>query len=171
MRPVIGAGRSTGGAEAPPQAAAQALPVPAPARPAAEVVPATGDPAVDAQARYVRLTRHALLAWRDAATAALDPAIAPREVPRRPLPLWPDAAVRTLPLAAWQEGELFVTLMRIQNEGDAELALDPRRFRGQWRAATVEQPRLAARDRDADAALVVLVSERPAADVLEEIRP
>ena len=77
----------------------------------------------------------------------------------------------TLPLAAWQEGELFVTLMRIQNEGDAELALDPRRFRGQWRAATVEQPRLAARDRDADAALVVLVSERPAADVLEEIRP
>ncbi len=158
-------------AEAPPQAAAQALPVPAPARPAAEVVPATGDPAVDAQARYVRLTRHALLAWRDAATAALDPAIAPREVPRRPLPLWPDAAVRTLPLAAWQEGELFVTLMRIQNEGDAELALDPRRFRGQWRAATVEQPRLAARDRGADAALVVLVSERPAADVLEEIRP
>lgn len=158
-------------AEAPPQAAAQALPVPAPARPAAEVVPATGDPAVDAQARYVRLTRHALLAWRDAATAALDPAIAPREVPRRPLPLWPDAAVRTLPLAAWQEGELFVSLMRMQNEGDAELTLDPRRFRGQWRAATVEQPRLAARDRGADAALVVLVSERPAADVLEEIRP
>jgi general secretion pathway protein D len=158
-------------AEAPPQAAAQALPVPAPARPAAEVVPATGDPAVDAQARYVRLTRHALLAWRDAATAALDPAIAPREVPRRPLPLWPDASVRTLPLAAWQEGELFVTLMRMQNEGDAELALDPRRFRGQWRAATVEQPRLAARDRGADAALVVLVSERPAADILEERRP
>ncbi|MCK6409134.1 MAG: DUF3438 family protein [Thauera sp.] len=158
-------------AEAPPQAAAQALPVPAPARPAAEVVPATGDPAVDAQARYVRLTRHALLAWRDAATAALDPAIAPREVPRRPLPLWPDASVRTLPLAAWQEGELFVTLMRMQNEGDAELVLDPRRFRGQWRAATVEQPRLAARDRGADAALVVLVSERPAADILEERRP
>lgn len=149
----------------------QALPVPVPARPAAAAVPATDDPAVDAQARYVRLTRHALLAWRDAATAALDPAIAPREVPRRPLPLWPDAAVRTLPLAAWQEGELFVTLMRVQNEGDAELALDPRRFRGQWRAATVEQPRLAARDRGADAALVVLVSERPAADVLEEIRP
>lgn len=158
---------------APAVPAAQAVPVApqAPAHPVAAPVPASGDPAADVQARYVRLTRHALLAWRDAATAALDPTIAAREVPRRPLPLWPEAAVRSLPLAAWQDGELFATLVRVQNEGDTELALDPRRFRGQWRAATVEHPRLAARDRSGDAALVVLVSDRPAADILEEERP
>lgn len=75
----------------------------------------------------------------------------------RPMHLVRGAPVVATPIAGWEEAGLFVTAVRIRNEWDRPVPLDPRRVVGKWRAAAFHHNLLPA---GSDTALY-LVSDVP----------
>jgi len=75
--------------------------------------------------------------------------------------LYRGAALQATPLASWKGGLFYVTAVKIQNQTDAALTLDPRRFRGQWRSRTLQHTGLSAYLSETDTTTVYLVSDRP----------
>lgn len=129
-------------------------------------------PAEQRNSRFVRLTRHALLALRDPTRAvSQDPTIAPRQVDDQVVDLWPQASVRSMPVGAWQDGRYHATVLRVVNDSAEATELDVRRLRGHWLAATVEHSRLDGVGRGEDSGLLVLVSDKPFAEALLEATP
>lgn len=126
----------------------------------------------DATARYVRLTRHALLAQHAPDEAARrDPTIGARSVPASTPPLWPDLRLATSALGAWQDGDLHATVLRLENRSLKPMEVDLAQLRGRWLAATVERRTLTPWDTRDSTATLVLISDRPYAEALEENRP
>jgi integrating conjugative element protein (TIGR03749 family) len=75
-------------------------------------------------------------------------------------------AVDATPLAAWRSGSLYVTAVKLKNRLDEPVDLDPRRLRGQWRAAAFQHGRLAPRGDLRDTSAVYLVSTQPYPEAL-----
>ncbi|THF62680.1 DUF3438 family protein [Pseudothauera rhizosphaerae] len=158
-------------------AAADAPPAPgaAPAAPGAAPAAATPTGRTDGEdptARYIRLTRHALLARRAPEEAARTaPAIAAQDVPQGLQELWPEPGIQAVALEAWRDGGLHATVVRLVNNSLRPIDIDPTRLRGHWLAATAERARLAPLDAADSAMLVVLLSDRPFAQALAGVRP
>ena len=91
------------------------------------------------------------------------PGVRPVPVRRRPEPLVEGGAVEARPEAAWTDGALYVTAVRLTNRTREPVVLDPRRLRGRWLARTllysVLQP--TGDPQVADTALVFLLSPQP----------
>ncbi len=130
-----------------------------------EAVPAPG---------YVALARHAVQAlYAPGRRPAPAPGIRPRPVADRPVALFrcraaaPAAcgdATEARPLAAWEAGPHFVTALEVRNRLARALELDPRDIRGDFAAAAIVHPRLAAAGSPQDATAVVLISALPFAE-------
>jgi integrating conjugative element protein (TIGR03749 family) len=75
-------------------------------------------------------------------------------------------AVDATPLAAWRSGALYVTAVKLRNRIAEPVDLDPRRLRGQWRAAAFQHGRLAPRGDPKDTGAVYLVSTQPYPEAL-----
>ncbi|AGA89492.1 type II secretory pathway, component PulD [Thioflavicoccus mobilis 8321] len=75
----------------------------------------------------------------------------------RPFFLVPDPALESLPRRSWREGALYVTAVEVRNRATVAKSLDERGFSGQWLAAAVQTPTIAAGAHTH----VYLVSDRP----------
>ena len=65
------------------------------------------------------------------------------------------------PIAAWQKGRLFVTAVRLQNQTQQSIILDPLQLRGRWHAATFQHGILKAHGSTEDTTAVYLISDQP----------
>ena len=120
---------------------------------------------------YVALARYAVQALYAAGhRPAQVPGIRPRPVAERPVALFrcraaaPAAcgdATEARPLAAWEARPYFVTALEVRNRLPRALELDPRDIRGDFAAAAIVHPRLAAAGDPHDATAVVLISALP----------
>jgi integrating conjugative element protein (TIGR03749 family) len=75
--------------------------------------------------------------------------------------LYRGGEVSTVPLATWKSGSLYVTAVRVTNEMNIPVELDPRLFRGQWRSRTLQHGRVGQKGLETDTTTVYLVSDRP----------
>ncbi|WMY72481.1 TIGR03749 family integrating conjugative element protein [Buttiauxella selenatireducens] len=73
--------------------------------------------------------------------------------------LLPTEAVTAAPLAAWQQGALTVTAVKLQNQRQARIDLDPRALQGQFLTATFQHRWLGAKGTPEDTTVVYLVTE------------
>jgi len=75
--------------------------------------------------------------------------------------LYRGGELRSIPLASWKGGDLYLTAVKIQNKTTLPVILDPRLFRGQWRSRTLQHGSLSRYHTEADTSTVYLVSARP----------
>ncbi len=68
--------------------------------------------------------------------------------------------VEAIPIAAWRKGRLFVTAVRLVNQTQHPITLDPRDLRGRWRTAAFQHSRLKANGSSADTTVLYLVSDQ-----------
>ena len=147
----------------------------APARPLRIRAEESESPAAAAPAPgYVALARYAVQAlYAPGHRPAQVPGIRSRPVADRPLALFrcraaaPAAcgdATETRALAAWEARPYFVTALEVRNRLERALELDPRDIRGDFAAAAIVHPRLAAAGDPRDATAVVLISALPFAE-------
>ncbi len=69
--------------------------------------------------------------------------------------------VDATPIAAWRKGRLFVTAVRLQNQTQQPIILDPLQLRGRWHAATFQHGVLKAHGNTEDTTAVYLISDQP----------
>lgn len=156
---------------------ADALQPPAPPTdqpPATEAAEAVIDPATDDSPPtydYVTLTRFAaqqLYAPERLLTRLSLPGVTRVPVRRQAPDLYRGGAVTAEPLTAWTDGTLHITAVRLSNQTDQAVTLDPRDLRGRWLARALLVSELAPRN-DAlgrDRAVVFLLSPLPFAEAL-----
>lgn len=78
-----------------------------------------------------------------------------------------DAPLETVPVASWRgRGGLYVTSVRVRNQTDQSLALDPRFAVGQWLTATFHHHGLAPAGKPGDTSTLYLISDRPFLEAL-----
>ncbi len=65
------------------------------------------------------------------------------------------------PLVAWRAGNLYVTAVKLTNQSDRAMTLDPRALRGTWLTAAFQHNRLLPGGDEADTTAVYLISARP----------
>ena len=123
-----------------------------------KTIPASALPQPAPAPGYVDLVRHAaqrLYAperlWTDRAGIRTLP------VDRSPQRLIRGVRVDARPIAAWEDGGLVVTAVRIDNLEERTIRLDPRNVVGQWRAAAFQHGRL----QPGAATALYLVADRP----------
>jgi integrating conjugative element protein (TIGR03749 family) len=75
--------------------------------------------------------------------------------------LYRGGEVLTTPLASWKSGTLYVIAVKVTNNMNMSLELDPRLFRGQWRSRTLQHARVGRKGLETDTTTVYLVSDRP----------
>ena len=75
--------------------------------------------------------------------------------------LYRGGEVTTIPLAVWKSGSLYITAVKVVNNMDIPVALDPRLFRGQWRSRTLQHGQVGRKGLETDTTTVYLVSDRP----------
>lgn len=117
---------------------------------------------------YMALTRYAArhVYAPQRLTAGL-PGIArvPLGTPRADRRFIRGGAIVAVPLAAWRAhnngASLYVSAVKLTNATRDALVLDPRRLRGEWRAATFQHTVLAPAGNAADTTTVYLISDRP----------
>lgn len=69
--------------------------------------------------------------------------------------------IEATPIAAWRSGRLFVTAIRLKNQGHTAVELDPRNIRGRWLTATFQHGRLHPAGSELDTTALYLISNRP----------
>lgn len=131
----------------------------------------TDDDSADSQSEnlgYVSLTRYAAQQLYAPKRLLLDlPGVSRTRLNvRESIPLLRGGAVEATPLASWRGGGLYVTAVKLRNDTEGPVVLDPRDLRGRWLAATFQHARLLPRGDEADTTCVYLVSARPFAESL-----
>jgi general secretion pathway protein D len=107
----------------------------------------------------VRSAAEAMAAGGEGATR--NPALAPVPLPEPgPFVLSDDGALETRAERSWRGDGRYVTAVAVRNRADTAQVVDERRFRGEWLAAAVVDPRLA----PGASTRVYLVSRRPFAE-------
>ena len=90
-------------------------------------------------------------------------------VDERPVNLVRGEAIQATPLIAWRSGNLYVTAVRLRNQGYSSVILDPRDLRGLWLAAAFQHARLLPKGDEADTTAVYLISAKPFEHALQGI--
>ena len=75
--------------------------------------------------------------------------------------LYRGGELKSTPLASWKGGGLYITAVKLQNQTNQSLTLDPRLFRGQWRSRTLQHTGLSRLHTESDTTTVYLISDRP----------
>ncbi len=65
------------------------------------------------------------------------------------------------PWVAWRAGDLYVTAVKLTNQAEQAVTLDPRALRGDWLTVAFQHNRLLPRGDEADTTAVYLISARP----------
>lgn len=86
-------------------------------------------------------------------------AVAPVRLPTTVTTLLPTEPVRATPLAAWRQGDMTVTAVKLQNRATHRVTLDPRQLQGQFVAATFQHSWLGEQGSPEDTTVVYLVTE------------
>lgn len=114
---------------------------------------------------YVALTRFAAKKLYAPKRLAADiPGIVRVAVSTEPRALVRGADIEARALASWRAGPLYVTAVRLTNQGPRAHTLQARMLRGDWLTATFQHHRLHAPGRDAHTTAVYLISARPFAE-------
>jgi integrating conjugative element protein (TIGR03749 family) len=71
------------------------------------------------------------------------------------------AMISAKPVAAWKKNSLYVTAIELKNLSSEWIALDPRKIRGKWQAATFQYTQLQPRGSEYDTSALYLISDRP----------
>lgn len=69
--------------------------------------------------------------------------------------------VRTLPIAAWRTGSLYVTALSVRNNRANRVSLDPRELRGHWKAILFHHGQLMPKGQVGDNTTLYLISNKP----------
>jgi integrating conjugative element protein (TIGR03749 family) len=75
--------------------------------------------------------------------------------------LYRGALMRATPIAAWRGDSLYVTAVKLQNQSQAPIELDPLEVRGGWRSITFQHGRLLAKGNESDTTVVYLTCDHP----------
>ena len=75
--------------------------------------------------------------------------------------LYRGGGLKYTPLASWKGGGMYVTAIKLQNNTQFTIHLDPRLFRGQWRSRTLQHASLSRYKNESDTTTVYLLSDRP----------
>ncbi len=62
---------------------------------------------------------------------------------------------------AWRAGDLYLTAVKLTNQAEQAVTLDPRALRGKWLTAAFQHNRLFPHGDEADTTVVYLISARP----------
>jgi len=89
------------------------------------------------------------------------PGIVRVPVSRDPVALYHGGTVEAIPLVAWRAKGLYITAVKLTNQSEQSLILDPRNLRGIWLTATLQHHRLFPKGDEADTTAVYLISARP----------
>ena len=138
----------------------------APAAVAAGTVTAPKMPTYD----YGALTRFAAQSlYAPRRLAPTLPGVFQAPVDGRPIDLVRGESIQATPLIAWRSGNLYITAVRLRNQGYSSVILDPRSLRGLWLAATFQHARLFPKGDEADTTAVYLISAKPFEHALQGI--
>ena len=115
---------------------------------------------------YVTLTRFAAQqlyapARIAAAAAQQQPTVGRIAIARSAVPLVRGGGIAATPVATWSRDGLFVTAVRLVNQRDSAVELDPRDLRGTWLTAAFHHETLWPSGDDADTTAVYLISAQP----------
>lgn len=114
------------------------------------------------QLDYIQLTRFAAQQLYAPARLVKDrPGIVRVPVSRDPVDLYHGGTVEAIPLVAWRAKGLYITAVKLTNQSEQSLILDPRNLRGTWLTATLQHHRLFPKGDEADTTAVYLISARP----------
>ena len=91
---------------------------------------------------------------------------APVRLAKRITTLLPQQPVTAIPLASWQVNASTVTAIRLQNQSEQRITLDPRELQGQFTAAAFQHDWLGPRGLAEDTTVVYLVTEGPVSRAL-----
>jgi integrating conjugative element protein (TIGR03749 family) len=113
---------------------------------------------------YVALTRFAAQQLYAPARLLRDlPGVVRVPVRREPVLLLRGGQVIAEPLVAWRAGDLYVTAVKLTNQSEHAVTLDPRTLRGRWLTAAFQHHRLLPRGDEADTTAAYLIAARPLA--------
>lgn len=111
---------------------------------------------------YVALTRFAAQQFYAPARLLRDlPGVVRVPVRREPVLLVHGGQVIAEPLVAWRAGDLYVTAVKLTNQSEHAVTLDPRALRGRWLTAAFQHNRLLPRGDEADTTAAYLIAARP----------
>ena len=123
----------------------------------------TGGQSID----YVALTRMAAQAlYAPPRLVSPLPGASRTSVDPDEVQLLPERQVSAKPLMAWRADALYLTAVKLTNNGDDAVHLDPRRLQGQWLSATFQHSELAPAGELAASTVVYLISARSFAEAL-----
>lgn len=124
-------------------------------------------PASPPRAAYHQLVRLAARALYAPERLRVElPGVRREAVARIAMPLLPEEPLTATPLAAWTDGTRHITAVRLANESDVAIELDPRRVRGRWLAAAFQHSRLQSAGQPWATSTLYLISDRPFAEAL-----
>lgn len=83
------------------------------------------------------------------------------------MPLLYDSRIKTLPVAAWHQGGIYVTAFEVRNSTKDQLKVDYRHLKGNWLAATIEKENL----NGGGNTYLYLVSAQPFEEVFTSVNP
>jgi integrating conjugative element protein (TIGR03749 family) len=111
---------------------------------------------------YVTLTRFAAQQLYAPARLLRDlPGVVRVPVKRAEVALMHGASVTAEPLVAWRAGDRYLTAVKLTNQTDQPLTLDPRSLRGDWLSAAFQHHRLLPNGDESDTTALYLISKRP----------
>lgn len=114
---------------------------------------------------YVDLTRYASEAVRlPGAERRIDPKITPVSIRQfEQVDLTYDARITAMPVAAWRQGGIYVTVLELHNISADKLSVDYRHLKGRWLASTIENEVL---DGQNNVTYLYLVSSQPFEEIM-----
>lgn len=86
------------------------------------------------------------------------------------IPILRGDRVEAKPIAAWTDGVYSVTALKLRNQTDSTVVLDPRDLRGRWLSATFHANSLGRAGDSADTTAVYLISHEPFDQALGAVR-
>ncbi len=81
-----------------------------------------------------------------------------------------DSRIKSIPVASWHRGGIYVTAVALYNLSDTPLTVDYKHLKGRWLASTIEKTHLKSLGGSGDSTYLYLISAGPYRDIIKSIK-
>ncbi|WP_198242998.1 DUF3438 family protein [methane-oxidizing endosymbiont of Gigantopelta aegis] len=81
-----------------------------------------------------------------------------------------DPRLKTIPVASWRKGDVYVTAIAVYNLSDSPLTVDYKHLKGHWLASTIENPRLKSLGAMGDSTYLYVISDSSYRDIVNQLK-